>query len=70
MHIGQNKKKLLFVLRTSKTHGEDNLPQTIKINSLGKSKRNPSRTVDAEYDMMCPYMLLRNYITLRKKSKI
>ena len=31
VHIGNNKNKMLFVLRTSKTHGTENKPQTVKI---------------------------------------
>ena len=33
VHIALNKKKLLFLLRTSKTHGEDVKPQIVKISS-------------------------------------
>ena len=36
VHIGQNKDKLLFVLRSSKTHGRNNLPQKIKISRVGE----------------------------------
>ena len=32
-HIGKNKRKFLFVLRTSKTHGKNSPPQMIKISS-------------------------------------
>ena len=35
VHIGTNKKKLLFVLRSSKTHGEDSRPQTVRICAVG-----------------------------------
>ena len=33
VHIGINKKKMLFLLHSSKTHTEDSLPQMIKISS-------------------------------------
>ena len=34
VHIGVNKNKILFVLRSSQTHNQGNLPQQIKIASL------------------------------------
>ena len=40
VHIGQNKKKMLFMLRSSKTHDEGNLPQTVKIVSNCISEKN------------------------------
>ena len=33
VHIARNKQKMLFILRTSKTHGKYSMPQTVKINS-------------------------------------
>ena len=35
VHIAQNKKKILFVLRSSKTHGKDVKPQFVKISGDG-----------------------------------
>ena len=35
--IGTNKKKLLFILESSKTHAEYSMPQTIKITSTTKT---------------------------------
>ena len=37
VHIGQNKRKLMFLLRTSKTHDESSHPQIIKISSTDKT---------------------------------
>ena len=37
VQVGTNKKKILFVLRTSKTHWTNNRPQLIKITSSKKS---------------------------------
>ena len=33
VHIGSNKRKMLLLLQTSKTHGKGNKPQLIKISS-------------------------------------
>ena len=68
VHIGRNKKKMLFVLRTSKTHGEHDRPQTIKITSL----RIPHRSLFAKYKDVkeyCPFELLKDYINLRPKFR-
>ena len=57
VHIGMNKKKMLFILRTSKTHWKDVKPQLVKISttchktcdqSLGQKKKQ----------LPCPYELL------------
>ena len=38
VHIGVNKKKILFILQTSKTHGEGAKPQRIKLSSESLKK--------------------------------
>ena len=59
VHIGDNKDKVLFILRTSKTHWSDEKLQTIKIMS---SKLNPlSQAKNSEF---CPYRLLRHYLAV------
>ena len=39
VHVGQNKKKFLLLLRMSKTHCEDDKPQTMKIKSTQKDQK-------------------------------
>ena len=58
-HIGMNKKKIMFLLRTSKTHWDDEVPQSVKISSSNRSKRSKLT--------YCPYELLRNYLLLQHK---
>ena len=54
--IANNKNKMLFILRTSKTHWTDSKPQRVKITSSGNShKRN------------CPFEICREYINRRPK---
>ena len=61
VHIATNKRKLLFVLRSSKTHSHANLSQTIKIISTPKHKANVTT--------FCPYQLLLDFLHCRKKCK-
>ena len=53
VQIGENKQKILFILRSSKTHGKYNKPQLVKI-----------RCQDAKNDF-CPFILLKAYIAVR-----
>ena len=60
MHMGMNKRKVLFILRTSKTHWKNSRPQSIKIHStrkhnkgVGKNKKRKN-----EFEPPCPYSLL------------
>ena len=62
VHIGLNKNKLLFILRTSKTHWKDVKPQTVKISSTNtKKNRNNSE--------FCPYAISREYLKHHKPYK-
>ena len=64
VHIGENKNKVLFVLRTSKTHWTDQKLQSVKIT------RTP---VSAQSSMIlnphCPFQLLNEFADLRIKYK-
>ena len=63
VHIGTNKNKLLFVLRTSKTHWRDQKPQTVKINSDKKYRKSEPTSP------FCPFQLLRDYLMVRRTYK-
>ena len=56
VHIADNKNKILFVLRTSKTHWMDNKPQFVKIS--GSASRS---------ETYCPFIILREYLKYRLK---
>ena len=63
VHLGKNKRKLMFVLHSSKTHTIAMKPQIIKIShqfatSNHKQKKTKSSTC-------CPYAIIRNYLDLR-----
>ena len=62
VHIGANKKKILFLLRTTKTLTEGSKPQTVKISSSSIcSHKLNCRQVN---NGACPYKLLRKYAKL------
>ena len=62
VHLGDNKRKILFVLCTSKTHGQGSLPQTVKI----VSSRDMKQPNIGDTRVFCPYFLIKNYLQLRK----
>ena len=55
VHIASNKKKLLFILRTSKTHWKNNKLQFVKISSTCKITNN----------CHCPFNILQSYVHRR-----
>ena len=65
VHIAMNKKKLLFILRSSKTHCKGNNPQVIKIISNETTRTNGK----VKYHL-CPFILLRQYLNLRRSKSI
>ena len=73
VQIRMNKKKILLILRSSKTHSQASHPQLIKIsasdrtmNNHGKNGGISLRTTHQDCLMMpCPYKLLRLYASMR-----
>ena len=67
VHVGDNKRKILFVLRLSKMHWKDMPPQIIKITSHEMpSTRNMNQVKRLDF---CPYSLINDYIITRKTSE-
>ena len=62
--MGMNKRKILFILRTSKTHGKGSKPQQIKISSK-KQETQKMKVITNKKSLPCPYQILREYLTLR-----
>ena len=60
--IGTNKKKIKFILHTSKTHGKGNRPQIIKISSTDDVKQIGRKQIISSqkeaHQSTCPYRLL------------
>ena len=69
VHIGSNKRKILFILRTSKTHGRGNKLQQIKITSNSSSQWKCNLDIESQ-QLTCPYQHLRNYLTLCGPYKV
>ena len=59
VNVGTNKKKLLLILRTSKTHWLGSKPQLVKISATKSSHINEVECI--EDSCPCPYELLREY---------
>ena len=71
VHISENKDKLLFILHTSKTHGQDSKPQMVKITS--KKINTPHLALQKlQYSQSnwCPFSLLQRYLDVRKRGFI
>ena len=75
VQIAKNKKKLLFILRTSKNHAKNAKPQMVKISSLDKKKRETilekkhHESFSNSSLSFCPYNLLKNYLCCRGPYK-
>ena len=70
VHIGLNKKKLLILLRTSKTHWKSAKPQIVKINSYDINvKKSQSATHNKGNFNYCPYLMLKKYAGVRRSFK-
>ena len=66
VHSGTNKDKILIILYSSKTHGKESRPQTVKISARDSdvtSEINNKRTTKLRN--FCPFQLTRDYIELR-----
>ena len=66
VHIAVNKKKLMFVLHSSKTHGKDKKPQIIKITSSQLVNTGLQGTREVHKLNFCPYKLLNDYLAIRQ----
>ena len=67
--IANNKQKLMFILRTSKTHGRYNRPQKVKITAVPNiNKHRMTRHEHDHVKIFCPYQCMKEYISLRPKQ--
>ena len=68
IHVGLNKKKMMFILHSSKTHRKNAKLQIIKIDSIN---RNPGHFNGPRIhtDRYCPFKLLNDYIQCRGQYK-
>ena len=69
VHIAYNKRKFMFILRTSKTHYKNSKKKMIKITSTSKKPDSQKQSINRELDTPCPYKLLREYLGIRSNYK-
>ena len=62
VHLGHNKDKILMVLYTSKTHGQEGKPQKIKISGVPCTGNTYTGRSDRFF---CPFKLVMKYMQLR-----
>ena len=69
VHIATNKKKLMFVLHSSKTHNNSNKPQIIKISATSTNKNSKKVQCDPNRSICCccPFTKLQQFLQLRRK---
>ena len=70
VHSGNNKKKMLFILCTLKTHAENSPLQMVKISSSGlrtgrTHHKQAQKNSDRASYLPCPFELLKKYTILR-----
>ena len=61
MHIGINKNKLLFILRSSKTHNKGSKPQMVKISQKQSSKESKTTKPLPKSLLNNPFSLLQDF---------
>ena len=65
VHIALNKDKLMFILRSSKTHGKGEKPQLIKIEGLSVKTNLNKIPKSTKKQGICPFNLLKMYLSCR-----
>ena len=65
VQVATNKKKILFILRSSKTHGQNTHPQMVKIKSTEVASIGNKCRQSYKLELPCPYMLLQEYTSAR-----
>ena len=58
VHVGNNKKKIMKVLYSSKAHGKESRPQKIKIKEIEGGNKCGK--------IFCPFVLMREYMKYRE----
>ena len=69
VQIASNKRKLIFILRSSKTHNKGSHPQLVKISSTNFKSNREQKTKFRKHELPCLYQLLRDYARARGPYK-
>ena len=64
-----NKRKMMFVLHTSKTHWKDVKPQVTKITATPCPELCNNSYKKPKLSYSCPFQLLADYMAVRRKPK-
>ena len=56
IHVGQNKEKIMIILRSSKTHGKESLPQKIKISADSWTAKRQLMNHFSPFELLRTYM--------------
>ena len=68
VQIGVNKQKLMFILRSSKTHTKGDKPQIIKISADEGNDVISSRRIKSNENIAnCPFQAVRAYLAMRRR---
>ena len=74
VHVGQNKNKILFILRSSKTRSKGNNPQFVKLTGY-EEPRKGNKTTEKYHDrwdtgtrIICPFACIKSFISCRAKA--
>ena len=68
VQIGINKQKLMFILRSSKTHTKGDKPQIIKISADEGNDVISSRRIKSNENIAnCPFQAVRAYLAMRRR---
>ena len=66
VHLGKNKDKMLFILHSSKAHGKESRPQTVKITATPiHERRYRHAKSDPNKNYYCPFETASDYLKLR-----
>ena len=69
VHVGENKRKIRFILRTSKTHWSDVKPQIVKITQKEKKNHGYQHYQHRSDPLrVCPFTILQKYLRNRPIS--
>ena len=68
VQIGINKKKIMIILQTSKSHWKNKKPQIIHIKSM-KNDKNRNRAGPNYIKNYCPFELLQRFVAIRNNCK-
>ena len=65
VQVSQNENKILFILKSSKTHNKGDKPQLIKVTSKPIDGNNLGKRTQGDCICYCPFRIIQSYIAVR-----